>query len=104
MQSSFFRVSIRGVCVTKGSGIHFTLPSQIVGKLLLEMSMTIAFIAHDSLRELRILPVFLLEILFHLPEIWKFSLLNKLSILFELQELLEVLNKIRHILFDLILI
>ena len=68
------------------------------------MSMTIAFIARDSLRRLRIIPIFLLEILFLLPRIWEFSLLSKLSVLFKLQELSEVLNKIRHILFDLILI
>ena len=68
------------------------------------MSMTIAFIVHDSLRELRIIPIFLLKILFLLLGILEFSLLNKLSILFELQELSEVLNKTRHILFDLILI
>ena len=68
------------------------------------MSMIVAFIACDSLRGLRLLPIFLLEILFLLLGIWEFSLLNKLSILFELQELSEVLHKIRHILFDLTLI
>ena len=71
---------------------------------LLEMSMTVAFIARDFLRGLRLLPIFLLEIFFLIPRILEFSLLSKLSILFELQELSKVLNKICHILFNLILI
>ena len=32
---------------------HFTLPSQLVGTFLLEMSMTVAFITHNSLKGLK---------------------------------------------------
>ena len=68
------------------------------------MSLSVALKAHDSLRGLRVLPIFPLKILFLLSEIWEFSLLSKLSIFFELQELSEILHKICHIFINNILI
>ena len=62
--------------------------------------MFVAFKAHDSLRGLRVLPIFPLEILLLLSKIWEFSLLSKLSIFLELQELSEILHKICHIFID----
>ena len=72
--------------------------------LFLELSMFVAFEARDSLRELRVLPIFPLEILFLPLEILEFSLLSKLSIFLELQELSKILHKICHIFIDNMLI
>ena len=66
--------------------------------------MSVAFEACDSLRGLRLLPIFPLEVLFLLSETLEFSFLSKFSILLELQEFSEILHKICHIFLDLILI
>ena len=84
--------------------IHLALPSQIIGTLFPEMPMSVAFEARDSLRGLRLLPIFPLEVLFLLFETWEFSLLSKFSILLELQEFSKILHKICHIFLDPILI
>ena len=96
-----FHVWIWAFKITKGSGKHFTLPSQIVGALLLEMSMTIAFVAHDSLRGLRILPIIL-----ELHPItfggWKFSFVEWLPTVFHLQKFAEFLCKECYLLLHII--
>ena len=68
------------------------------------MSMSIAFEACDSLRRLRLLPIFPFELLFLLSETWEFSLLNKFSIVLELQEFLKILHKVCNIFLENILI
>ena len=55
------------------------------------MSVSVAFEASDSLRGLIVLSISPLKILFLLSETWEFSLLSKLSVFLELQELSEIL-------------
>ena len=96
------RVWIWAFRITQYSGKHFTLPSQKVGTLLLEMSMIVAFVAHNSLRGLRVIPIFLLELLPIDFGGWKISFAERFPTVFHLQKFPEVLCKECYLLLHII--
>ena len=98
-----FRIWVGRIRITESCGICLALHSQIIRTFSLEMSMSIALEASDSLSRLRLLPIFLPKFLPITLGRWKLSIVKRLPTVVHLQKFSEVLCKecyfLLHIIF-----